>query len=660
MAHFTERRMSHQPQLRTPENKKSVQRNGLKNSNATSSSPNANQCMEVDGDEDNGSAVEDQEASVDEPDASALSVVRKRLAGLQSGDDSEQATSGAEQEDSDDEYAGLDEISDDDDDDEKTEVEKEADVLRNAELDLIQEFERKEHRRTTDSALDHMFNAGANGGAEDDSNSVVDLNEDPFAGLEAHDSLYQDLWNDAEYDLGLWRLPIDQDHPESMGNKKRVRFEEARSRSLSVSSNSSVDANETFPDLFMAQDDPALAQHFAIDMDPDATFTGDYSDAESCYDFDGEEEIIAFEVDEDMSDSDEEDVSSEESDFDGDTTDEETEEETIARMLEMQRAAGKSPRIGPSTPAAAKRSSITRTTSTGSPTTPKNGRGPRTGTFILDPTRAAMSADSSSNKIKLLPPTKPTEQDKAFWRRARNAAASRNGSPTGSSSFLMRPRSATEMPDRPFTAQCTLASMFNGNIDLIRNNERPSVAPEMFPTALSRPQTSFGSTTWTEDSELEPLDVDMDDFIDMSSDSESDDEDPESATSPLKADDVFQTPRNDGISSGLLDHLEQQRGLVGSFRRNQSRVKHVSSLASHPIKRAATMESNALQTGRRGAANTPMTPARKNRPSQDMNVTGSGVKKIFSSPLAQRRPKSRGNSISGNGIYQTLSPSIMR
>ncbi|KAK1020800.1 hypothetical protein LTR33_018720, partial [Friedmanniomyces endolithicus] len=148
------------------------------------------------------------------------------------------------------------------------------------------------------------------------------------------------------------------------------------------------------------------------------------------------------------------------------------------------------------------------------------------------------------------------------------------------------------------------------------------------------------------------------DFIDMDSD-ESDSEEPTSASTfssaagPRDSYSSADTSRNDS----LLNHLDQQRGLVGSFRRNQNFAKQVSSLASHPVKRASTLESNALQKGRRAAANIPITPARKKRISQDLSLTGAGVRKAVGSPLAGRRPRSRGGSLSG--MHQTLGPSLM-
>lgn len=169
---------------------------------------------------------------------------------------------------------------------------------------------------------------------------------------------------------------------------------------------------------------------------------------------------------------------------------------------------------------------------------------------------------------------------------------------------------------------------------------------------MNHRQTSF-TTTNTDDSDTEQNDISMQDFIDIQG-SGSDSDDPQSAsiTSPTEADMMSSLS-----SSGLLDHFDQCRGVVGSFRQNQHQARHLSSLASHPAKRASAHEYNALQRGKRGAANTPMTPVRRNRASQDLSANAAGIRKSLSSPHTTRRPRSRGNSLVGLShadLYQTL------
>ena len=216
--------------------------------------------------------------------------------------------------------------------------------------------------------------------------------------------------------------------------------------------------------------------------------------------------------------------------------------------------------------------------------------------------------------------------------------------------------------------------MFNGNLGFLRNNETVALAEPLFPPVLSKDSSFSAPTTTTESDAGSYDDINMQDFVDISESSdtdpgEDDDSDaqrPSSAPigSPSDATDgmVFSpyTPAANAIHSrmGLATHFALNSNLVGSFRRNQQHALHVSSLASHPEQRASTHEFNALQKGRRGAANTPMTPARKKRASQDLSLMplSAGVRKsgAMSSPLAARRPRSRGNSIAHKNLQEGL------
>ncbi|KAK4547717.1 hypothetical protein LTR36_000675 [Oleoguttula mirabilis] len=647
--------------------------------------------LEAEADEDESSANDDtSDEEEGEPNEFALSDAQKwdsmdgqRLAGLDEDDmfmdDASQAVAGAEIDDDDEsednDYAGVEDVSDDEEFVSEPHSNKKA--LRAAEQDLIDEFERAEERRdatTMTTDMDTMFlqddtllrarrsSVASNGTLPDAFNLNINMDDDPFLGLASHDSLYQDMFNEAEDTLATedalasWRQPDRKESDDSMGTKKRVRFmepHETRSRSSSLSSDE--DPSGAFPDLFDAQDDPTLRSRFGIDVDLDASFQHDYSDTGSYYDFEGEEERLALQIDDEDSDTDD-DLSSFDSDEEGDTTDEDVEDEPTARVQAARQAAGQSPTLAPSTPTSAKRPVARAARAQATPlSTPTTGKGPRMGTFVVDKSRATMSADSNGNRIKVLPPTKPCEKDKAFWDRARTAASSRSSTPRSSGYWNMR-TPGQEMPPRPFTAQSTLRSMFNGNLDILHNNDVSGLAGDLFPGLATRPGASFASASMTEDSETEMTEVNMDDFLDMDdSDSESDELSSAPLTSPTQPghSDPF-TSRNDS----LLNHLDQQRGLVGSFRRNQTQAKHFSSLAANPAKRASTSEHNALQKGRRAAANIPVTPARKKRVSQDLGLTGAGVKKAVSSPLASRRPRSRGSSVSG--MQQTLSPSGMQ
>lgn len=346
----------------------------------------------------------------------------------------------------------------------------------------------------------------------------------------------------------------------------------------------------------------------------------------------------------------------------GDTTDEETEEEHLARLQEMRKTTTSQISSSSPTKPATPRTSSSRTRNIRRPVTPKAGKGLRLGTFALDPARAAMSVDANNRKIVVQPPTRPDAKDKEFWVRARKAnSASRPSSPASSPSGWELQTPGVTRP--PLTPASTLGTMFDGNLDLLRANEPPSLQPSFTPSfAPSIHASHHSSFSFNEDSDDED-DVDMEDFIDMDDyTSESDEGEPAGIISPngdpfVSTSSTVTPTRHD---SGTLNHLEQQPSLVGSFRLNQTHARHVSSLASHPAKRASTLESNALQKGRRNAANTPMTPARKNRTNQDLFMTGAGVKKSFGSPIAARRPRSRGTSLSGPGMQETLGRSLMQ
>ena len=348
---------------------------------------------------------------------------------------------------------------------------------------------------------------------------------------------------------------------------------------------------------------------------------------------------------------------------DGDTTDDETAEEQIARMLEMKRALGKSTNSQPSTPTSAKK--VVKKAI--KPPTPsrrslKAGKGPVAGTFALDPTRASMSANAAGTKIQVRPPIKPSDKDKHFWERARTLNSSRRGSSQDSSYLTVASPVANDVPTRPFTAQSTLGSMFDGKLDIIRNNDVNGIADDIYPAMLPT-RASFVSTDSNETGDNEIQDVDMSDFIALDyseSDEEDDDTTPSDNTTPYTARHSFSTSTSDNehrgsFGSTVLEHLSHCSGVVGSFRQNQHLAKHVSSLASHPSKRASTSEYNALQKGRRGAGNSPMTPVRKNRNSQDFS-SSAGIKKSFGSPQGIQRPRSRGNSVHLKSIalQQTL------
>lgn len=310
---------------------------------------------EGDDDETDSSAIEELTGPEgDDADVFALSNGRqqfsaeRRSAGSKSSNEDvimDDDVAGAEQDsDDDDQYADVEDISDSEVSD-AGDV-KESRVRRAAEGDLIGEFEREEQRKEQRKDTDSMSNAINDMAIDDDEardiaiaqqlslqdiqdaesqinfNFEVNMNDDPFIGLNGDDSMYKAMWDEAE--VAMWRRPgqyagsPSQRPTAANGTQKRVRFEEVHDTASRASTPDSSDDeennNNAFPDLFASQDDPIIQRHLALDLDEDNVLGPyDWNDNESCYDFDGEEESLAFQVDE------EED--SDESDDDSDATD---------------------------------------------------------------------------------------------------------------------------------------------------------------------------------------------------------------------------------------------------------------------------------------------------------------------------------------------------
>lgn len=306
---------------------------------------------EKDGMGSDSDASEGNASAEDDADAEALSGVAKltmkpnqHLAGNQSSDALQDGdmmfledvdmmdmmdmstSGGAEDSDGksiedDDDYTGLDAISDDDD---RSGEEIEKDMLKAAEADLRQEYLETETERTiqeeSDWYAEELNRAGYRSrnlsiASEDDDpfgfSAPLNLDEDPFQGAQLFDSEWQGLMDDAE--MNLWRMPnpdrAREDSFQSTDRPKRVRFAEgeplSRSSSRSSSGSSDDEADDAYPDIFMDQDDPKIQRLLAQDRG-DGDMAGYDSDAGSVYDFEDDADRFAFEMDEE-SDSTEDD-----------------------------------------------------------------------------------------------------------------------------------------------------------------------------------------------------------------------------------------------------------------------------------------------------------------------------------------------------------------
>lgn len=636
----------------------------------------------------------------DEADVFALSganrkgnIATSRLAGPTCMIETD-AVAGAEEDTDSDDEEGYDVLDDDDDedDDEDDGIEK---VL---EKDLIQDFLDEEAEagakraqattssrpQTATSVSNEMTGLSIVEDAalarrlslqsEDSNGGDLDWSEDPFQGLQTNDSLYQELIEDAEddfsYDLASWRVTDETVNEDNLfelqpaGNEKRVRFAETvSSRSSSLSSED--DPRDAYPDLFDGTSTPQSRSQYMMDIDP---IDDDNDDNESIFDFDYvdpyENEPVNMYNDEE-SDSDGETTD----ESDGDSTDEEDEADAYSRMHAIHKQnselAAKSlvvtPGPGPtpaSTPVSGK--APARQSNTGKRSSmSRPGSKPRIGTFTHDPTRAAVTADENGNGVKIACPSKPAEKDSAYWEQARQAMGSRDGSPGEPVSWTRTTPHTASIPQRPFTAKMTLGSMFDGNLDFLRNNDVHGITKGIILPAVPRVansvRSSFTATnTLASDTPMNNgASMNLEDFVQYSeSDCEMDVEPSSAVMTPGQ--DVFASFTNDDSSpmprldtEDLLDHFDQVPGGISSFRNNQRHVRQVSSLAANPASRAQTSEANALQKGRRNAANAPITPGRKSRPGPEMTLTGAGVRKPLASPLAPKRGgRSRGNSLS--------------
>ena len=310
--------------------------NKVKTRRSEDVTPSIDQGEDDDGD---SSAIEDDQSAADEPDAFALpdtqsqdsSKATQRLAGHEpEGDEMFQDMSKADimqsTEDTDcildvnedEDYADVDNVSDSEESD--YDEADESSILRSAEQDLIDEFEKTEERRNAnamtidmnemaldeDEALARRLSLHGSDSQNDEFSLAINMNEDPFYGFSKDENTYKDMWNEAE--SALWRMPEtvrDRENSDpSATTQKRVRFEEALLGSPTRSD--SEDPNEAFPDLFAALDDPMVKQRIALRMGENIDLQqNEFAYAESFYDFEDEDEKLAFEVDEE-SDSDDE------------------------------------------------------------------------------------------------------------------------------------------------------------------------------------------------------------------------------------------------------------------------------------------------------------------------------------------------------------------
>jgi len=279
-------------------------------------------------------------------------------------------------------------------------------------------------------------------------------------------------------------------------------------------------------------------------------------------------------------------------------------------------------------------------------------RQPKLGVFIMDPTRAVLTIDGAGKNQKnhLWPARIQSARDAEFWQRMQSLTNSR------AASLVTSPRTSLQLTptddesnglDRSLSID-SASGFFDATGSLLTDQViGPAEAFLPFTSVSSGGDITFDDMSQAaggvEEEEDDPLS-----FLNFGDDDE-DDEMPDesdvlmspSTSSPFPHLNNMSASKNGGFD--LLAHLDARRGVVGSFRRNQQYARHVGSLPSHPALRASTSESNAMQTGRRAAANTPITPLRKNKMGKSVGARSSPI----SSPLTKSPPLKRKGPVRG-------------
>lgn len=268
---------------------------------------------------------------------------------------------------------------------------------------------------------------------------------------------------------------------------------------------------------------------------------------------------------------------------------------------------------------------------------------PKRGVFIMDPTRAVLTIEGAgkNQKHQFWPAKVQSDADRQFWHHLNSLATSRDGSPR--MSVQLTPTEEGEnTPGRHLSIDSSNA-FFDGSGALLADQILgPAEAFLPFTSVSAGGVITFDdaeqATAGEDEDEQDPLS-----FLDFGSDDDEDEEMPDESDALVSPSTTSSFPHiNPATKSAgfdLLAHLDAHRGVVGSFRRNQQFARHVGSLPSHPAMRASTSESNAMQTGRRAAANTPITPLRKKKTGKA--VVGARNSPITTSPLNKSPPLKR-------------------
>ncbi|THV82902.1 hypothetical protein D6C91_10449 [Aureobasidium pullulans] len=400
---------------------------------------------------------------------------------------------------------------------------------------------------------------------------------------------------------------------QTVPNQRRVRFEERAEMSDETDSDADSDF---FPDLFIQQDhlDPRFRRLIEKDDDHEL-YQDDSSNAGSEWDFEADEmRMLLMEDEEEDSDS---SAGSSGYEFlreadDGDTTDEEP-------MPPPPKRASTAP-TSPSSVATPRPSNASTTHIRLPLRKNKNKRTPtqpKMGTFMIDPHRPVLTIDGVgvSQKSTLWPAKIQSAADKQLWQRM-HMLSNNNSRAT---SRTTSPRQSVQLTPSGESDGMSIGDEndFFDSFGALRTDQVIG-PPEAFTPFVD--VTASGAIIHDDDAAAAGAEEEQDPMCFLNFDDDDEDED-----MPDESDNNIASPTTQSFSSqvtnnpssqpggfDLLAHLDRH-GVVGSFRRNQQFAKHVGSLPSHPALRASLSETNAMQTGRRAAANTPITPLRKKK-----------------------------------------------
>jgi hypothetical protein len=277
---------------------------------------------------------------------------------------------------------------------------------------------------------------------------------------------------------------------------------------------------------------------------------------------------------------------------------------------------------------------------------------------LYKPTVTVDCEKGKPDKIRFWPARAPIEQQKQFLKEVWDIEASVDASHTASRNTSPRvPMTSTEYSDSNMPSRQTSIESSNMMDAFFDEGGRLRADQILGPAEIFMPQMdlnaygyqddmfqgSFQAASGAED-EMDPLAS----FVDFGDDEDDEmPDEPDTLMSPTASQSfshLNNTPSSKSAGFDLLAHLDAHRGVVGSFRRNQQIAKHVGSLPSHPALRASASETNAMQTGRRAPANTPITPLSKKRTGKGVGARNSP---ITASPLIKSPPMKRKGPMKG-------------